>query len=185
MSVEVTQAGEEWFDVVDELDRVVGAAPRSRVHRERLRHRAVHVLVFNRRGEIFLQQRSLAKDDFPGAWDSSAAGHVSSGDDYLPTVVREVGEELGVALDGPGIELFRLEASLETGWEFCRVHLVFHEGPFVLQASEVRGGGWFPPDAVDQWIARRPDDFSSAFRRIWSRLDRGEIGRHCGTGAIP
>ena len=185
MSGAAEASGEEWFDVVDERDRVVGRAPRSRVHREGLRHRAVHVLVFNRRGEIFLQQRSLAKDDFPGAWDSSAAGHVSSGDDYLPTVVREVGEELGVALDGPGVELFRLEASPETGWEFCRVHLVFHEGPFVLQASEVRGGGWFPPEAVDQWIERRPDDFSSAFRRIWTLLDRAAIGRLCGITANP
>ncbi len=173
-----TQADpEEWFDVVDEEDRVISRAPRSEVHRRRWRHRAVHVLVFNRRGELFLQQRSLAKDDFPGAWDSSSAGHVSSGDDYVPTVFREVAEELGVELDKAPIELFRLDAGEETAWEFCRVYLARHEGPFVLQASEVRGGGWFTAPAVDDWIARRPDDFSSAFRRIWSRFDRGLIPR--------
>jgi 16S rRNA (adenine1518-N6/adenine1519-N6)-dimethyltransferase len=168
---------EEWFDVVDAEDRAVSSAPRSEVHRRRWRHRAVHVLVFNRRGELFLQQRSLAKDDFPGAWDSSSAGHVSAGDDYAPTVFREVAEELGVELEEAPIELFRLDAGEETAWEFCRVYLARHEGPFVLQASEVRGGGWFTAPAVDDWIARRPDDFSSAFRRIWSRFDRGLIPR--------
>jgi 16S rRNA (adenine1518-N6/adenine1519-N6)-dimethyltransferase len=168
---------EEWFDVVDEVDRVVSRAPRGEVHRRRWRHRAVHVLVFNRHGELFLQQRSLAKDDFPGAWDSSSAGHVSSGDDYAPTALREVAEELGVALEIPPVELFRLDACEQTAWEFCRVYLARHEGPFVLQASEVRGGGWFSAPAVDDWIARRPGDFSSAFRSIWGRFDRRLIPR--------
>ena len=49
---------EEIFDVVDDRDEVIGQAPRSEVHRRQLRHRAVHVLVLNARGEIFLQKRS-------------------------------------------------------------------------------------------------------------------------------
>jgi isopentenyl-diphosphate delta-isomerase type 1 len=168
---------EEWFDIVDAQDVVVGRAPRNEVHRQRLRHRAVHILVFNSRGELFLQQRSLAKDDFPGAWDSSSAGHVGSGETYDHTALREVEEELGVRLDALPELLFSLEASEETAWEFCRVYLAFHEGPFVLQASEIRGGGWFPPDAVEDWMERRPEDFSSAFRRIWKLLDQGLIPR--------
>ncbi len=168
---------EEWFDIVDAQDAVVGRAPRSEVHRQRLRHRAVHILVFNARGELFLQQRSLAKDDFPGAWDSSSAGHVGSGEGYDHTALREVEEELGVRLDTQPEHLFSLEASEETAWEFCRVYLAFHEGPFVLQASEIRGGGWFPPEAVEDWMERRPEDFSSAFRRIWRLLDQGRIPR--------
>ena len=53
---------EEIFDVVNERDEVVGQNPRREVHALGLRHRAVHVLVFNARGEIFLQKRSLKKD---------------------------------------------------------------------------------------------------------------------------
>jgi 16S rRNA (adenine1518-N6/adenine1519-N6)-dimethyltransferase len=166
----------EWFDVVDAEDRVVGRAPREEVHRLRLRHRAVHVLVFNARDELFLQQRSLAKDDFPGVWDSSSAGHVTAGDDYDPTALREVAEELGVELGVAPARVLVLPASEETGWEFCRVYRAEHEGPFVLQPSEIRGGGWFTPEAVDEWVARRPEDFSSAFRRIWSLWPRGSGG---------
>ena len=62
---------EEIFDAVNERDEVIGQRPRSEVHRLGLEHRAVHVLVFNARGELFLPKRSLKKDCFPGAWDSS------------------------------------------------------------------------------------------------------------------
>lgn len=161
---------EEWFDVVDEQNRVIGKAPRSDVHRLKLRHRAVHVLVSNRRGELFLQQRALWKDDFPGVWDSSSSGHVSAGDAMDETALREVAEELGVGLEVPPRRIFELDATEATGWEFCGVYRAEHEGPFVLQPSEIRGGGWFTPEAISEWVSRRPQDFASAFRVIWERL---------------
>jgi len=83
---------EDIFDVVNERDEVVDRKPRSVVHRDGLLHRAVHVLVFNSRGQIFLQKRSMKKDRQPGLWDSSASGHVDSGEDYDTTAVREVRE---------------------------------------------------------------------------------------------
>ena len=161
---------EEIFDVVNEQDEVVGALPRREVHRRGLRHRAVHVLIFNSRGELFLQQRSLLKDHWPGVWDSSASGHLDQGESYDAGALREVREEIGLRLPTPPACLFKLEACPETGMEFCWAYRAEQEGPFVLQESEVRGGGWFTAAAIDEWIARRPDDHASGFRAIWSRL---------------
>ena len=56
---------EEFFDVVDERDRVIGRAPRSEVHARGWLHRAVHIFVFNSRGELLVQRRSAAMDMFP------------------------------------------------------------------------------------------------------------------------
>jgi isopentenyl-diphosphate delta-isomerase type 1 len=161
---------EEIFDVVNERDEVVGQRPRREVHRLGLRHRAVHVLVFNARGELFLQQRSLRKDNWPGVWDSSASGHLDTGESYDACALREVREEIGLTLVAVPAPLFKLEACDETGMEFCWIYRVEHEGPFVLQESEVRGGGWFTAAAIDDWIARRPGDLASGFRAIWARL---------------
>jgi 16S rRNA (adenine1518-N6/adenine1519-N6)-dimethyltransferase len=72
---------EELFDVVNERDEVIGQAPRREVHRRGLRHRAVHVMIFDRRGRVFLQKRSARKDCHPYRWDSSAAGHLQVGVD--------------------------------------------------------------------------------------------------------
>ncbi|MGR9054161.1 MAG: NUDIX hydrolase, partial [Gammaproteobacteria bacterium] len=62
----------ELISVVDENDRVIGVSPRNIVHATGQRHRAVHVLVFNDYGRVFLQKRSMAKDINPGLWDTSA-----------------------------------------------------------------------------------------------------------------
>ena len=89
---------EEIFDVVNEHDEVIDRKPRSEVHRLGLLHRAVHVLVFNARGETLLQKRSMSKDREPGKWDSSTSGHLDSGEDYDACAVRELREEIGLEL---------------------------------------------------------------------------------------
>src|SRR6266568_6541317 len=104
---------EEIFDVVDEHDRVVGRETRGDVHRRGLMHRAIHVLVFNSRGEVFLQKRSMKKDRQPGLWDSSASGHVDSSEDYDACAVRELREEIGLELTAPLVRLFKLPACEE------------------------------------------------------------------------
>jgi isopentenyl-diphosphate Delta-isomerase len=91
----------ELFDVVDEHDRVLRQERRVEVHRQRLLHRAVHVLVFNSRSEVYLQRRSATKDTYPNRWTTSCSGHVDAGEDYDTAVVRELAEELG--MKGVGI----------------------------------------------------------------------------------
>ncbi len=161
--------GEEIFDVVNERDEVIGRAPRSEVHRRKFRHRAVHVLVFNAQGELFLQKRSMTKDTFPGAWDSSASGHLDSGEDYGVCALREVREELGVKLAGTPARLFKVEACEENGQEFVWVYQCQQEGPFVLHPEEIERGGWFAPEEVSRWIADKPDEFASGLVLIWHR----------------
>ena len=161
---------EEIFDVVDEQDRVTGQLPRREVHARGLRHRAVHILVRNRAGQVFLQKRSMLKDLFPGTWDSSAAGHVGAGEGYDDTAVRELEEEIGCRPEKPLQRLFRIEAREETGQEFVWVYGAESEGPFTLQAEEVEGGGWFSVAEIDRWLLERPQEIAPAFRFIWPRV---------------
>src|SRR5882672_4757083 len=104
------QRQDEIFDVVNERDEVIGQRTRGEVHRLGLLHRAVHVLVFNGRGELFLQKRSMQKDKFPGAWDSSASGHLDSGEDYDACAVRELREEIGLKVAQTPERLFKIDA---------------------------------------------------------------------------
>jgi isopentenyldiphosphate isomerase len=185
---------EEIFDIVNERDEVVGQNTRREVHVRGLWHRAVHVLVFNARGEVFLQKRSLRKDIAAGKWDSSASGHLDSGEDYDACAVRELREELGLDLkftqrredaklkspfaslaplreatnmSEPLEKLFKVDARKETGWEFCWIYRCESEGPFVLHPDEIETGDWFAPDAVTKWVNEQPQDFASAFVLIW------------------
>lgn len=161
---------DEIFEVVDDRDEVIGLRSRGEVHRLGLKHRAVHVLIFNRRGELFLQKRSLTKDCFPGTWDSSASGHLAPGEDYDACAVREVREELGIELAQPPQRLFKLAASPETGMEFVWIYRAEAEGPFTLHPDEISEGAWFAPDAISRWLAERPQDFAGSVPLIWRRL---------------
>ena len=158
------------FDVVNERDEVIDRKARSEVHARGLLHRAVHVLVFNSRGEIFLQKRSMKKDRQPGVWDSSCSGHVDSGENYDRTAVRELREELGLKVKTAPQKLFKIDARAETDAEFVWVYRCESEGPFRLHPDEIETGGWFAPEKVTSWIAERPEDFASAFVLIWKIL---------------
>ena len=169
---------EEIFDIVNERDEVVGQNTRREAHRLGLRHRAVHVLVFNARGEVFLQKRSLKKDTAAGKWDSSASGHLDSGEAYDACAVRELREEIALELPAqtaPGASqplrrLFKIDACQETGWEFCWVYRCESEGPFELHPDEIEKGHWFAPAAVTKWVNEKPQDFASAFVLIWEKF---------------
>ena len=87
---------DEIFDIVDEQDRVIGNAGRREIHRRRLRHRAVHLFLFDNTGRLYIQKRASTKGSFPGRFDSSASGHVDSGESYDAAVLRETREEIGL-----------------------------------------------------------------------------------------
>jgi len=168
MSTHVKAAGgEEWFDVVNDRDEVIGRELRRTVHARGLWHRAVHVLVFNRAGHVFLQKRSMLKDLSPGLWDSSCSGHLDSGEDYDAAAVRELAEEIGLTVPTPPPRWFRINACAETGWEFVWIYRLAHEGPFTLHPEEIETGAWIAPAELMTRIAARPEDYCPSFKLLW------------------
>lgn len=166
---------EEIFDIVNERDEVVGQAPRKEVHARGLLHRAVHVMVFNSRGQLFLQKRSMTKDTAKGKWDTSSSGHVDSGEDYDTCAVREVWEEIGLKLDRSPERILRIEACADTGQEFVWVYRCESEGPFTLHPEEIERGDWFAPEDISRWVAERPQEFAKAFVLIWGLVVNAKL----------
>jgi len=168
---------EDILEIVDESDRVVGRAPRSLAHAKGLRHRAVHVMVFNDHGQLFSQKRSMSKDTWPGAWDSSCSGHVDAGEDYAQAAVRELSEELGFRPEAELEFLFQLLPGDDTGQEFINVYRVSAEGPFTLQPEEIETGEWVEPARLMERMKLEPSSYASAFRSAMAQLlDRGLLG---------
>ena len=161
---------EDIFDIVNNNDEVIGQKPRSLVHTEGLKHRAVHVLVFNAAGNVFLQKRSENKDNNPGVWDSSCSGHVDSGESYEVAAERELMEEIDLLIEQPLEPLFKIDACENTGHEFVWVYQTVHEGPFTLNPDELDDGQWFKPAEIKDALAERPNEFSPSFRLIWNQL---------------
>ena len=164
-SREMCLAPNERFPVVDEYDEIQGHATRSEVHGNNLRHRAVHILIFNQVGDVYLQQRSRWKDQHPLKWDSSAAGHVTAGENYDETARRELKEELGV--DVPLERIFGLTASSRTDHEFIRGYRGVVSGDLFPNRCEIERGVFFAPAVIDGWTSARPGDFAPGFLESW------------------
>ena len=160
----------EQFPVVDKNDRIRGCASRSQVHGNNLCHRAVHILIFNQTGEVYLQQRSRSKDRHPLKWDSSAAGHVIAGERYDETARRELNEELRINV--PLERISKISASSCTDHEFIWVYRGVVTGHPVPNKYEIETGAFFPPAVVDGWISARPEDFAPGFLECWKTYRR-------------
>jgi isopentenyldiphosphate isomerase len=165
-------SADELVDVVDERDRVVTQATRQEVRLRNLRHRAVYVLVFNSSGQLFVHQRTLTKDIFPGYWDVTVGGVLGVAEDYDRGARRELGEELGIK-DVPLRRLFPSRYE-DTENRVCgMVYSCVWDGKVHLQPSEIAAGKWMDLDAVVERTQRDkfcPDGLE-ALRQYLAKLD--------------
>jgi isopentenyl-diphosphate Delta-isomerase len=160
----------EIFDVVDADDQIIGQATREEVHRRGLRHRSAHILVYDPNGRVYLQQRALWKDCSPGLWDTSAAGHLASGETYAEGAARELAEELGIR--PASLEpLFKLPASPATGNEFVMAFRTLTSATIRPDSHEIIAGQWCTEAEITAWIQRAPETLTGAFRLLWAQLD--------------
>jgi|SRR5690625_93697 len=167
----------ELFAVFDSAGRHIGVAPRSRVHRQGLWHRAANVFLFRSDGRVLLQRRQNDKDVCPGAWDLSVAEHVQFAESFAAAAARGSREELGIGqielepigsvvsaqLDVPesGIRDYEFQQSFHTVFdgavspcadEVAEVRLVTLE----QLAAEVNQH----PDAFTPWFVQRARELS-------------------------
>lgn len=159
-------SAEELVDVLDNAGRVVGVTTRADIRARRLPHRCVYILVFNRKGELFIHQRTSTKDVFPSYWDVTIGGVVAAGESFDLAAGREGAEELGVPLD---VEpLFPFSFSDDRTTAFAHVYRGRHDGPFRLQKEEIVRGCFIPPDEVETRAREAP--FCPDGLQVWAEF---------------
>lgn len=164
---------EEYLEIINEEGEIIGLAPRSEVHgNPNLMHRVVHVLVFNKKGDILLQKRSMNKDVAPGKWDTSVGGHVNPGEDLLSSAMREMDEELGIK----GKELKYLYSYVHTNpyeTEHVTTFGVIHEGEVSFNREEIDEVRFWSIDEIKDRLGTGvlSDNFEEEINFYLSRLN--------------
>lgn len=126
---------DELFIVVNKHDRIVAYRTRFDCHHNKqLIHRAIGVVIFNDKGQILLQKRSLNKDMNPGLYTLSASGHVGKGETYEQAAKREMQEELGIQSPLTRKKKYITGTSQET--EMDCLFISKHNGPFYPNKHE-------------------------------------------------
>ena len=157
---------DEILDVVDSTDNVVGKASRFQVHENELMHRSAHILVFNTSGDLFIQKRAMIKDESPGLWDSSAAGHVESGENYISCANRELKEELDLS-EHLLEEVLFIPAQRKTFWEHVRVFKCITNRTICINTNEISEGKYLTLFELRGLMKLNPNMYTSTFNYIY------------------
>ena len=88
---------DEYLDIVDDEDNVVGRKRRSEVYARGIKNfRVVNAFILNSSGKLWIPRRTAYKRIFPLCLDVSMGGHVESGETYGFAFTRELKEELNI-----------------------------------------------------------------------------------------
>jgi len=140
---------EEYFDIIDKSGKRIGKATRQECHSDKsLAHCTVHVLVFNSRGELFLQKRSMDKDIQPGKWDTSVGGHLDLGEVFDQAVHREMKEELDIETPVEYMYDYWMYSEVET--EYVHTYRAIYDGAIKLDPNEIDEGRFWSIEEVEE-----------------------------------
>ncbi len=163
---------DEKFEICSCDGKALGVAPRSRVHREGLWHRAANVVLLRSDGQLILQRRQEDKDVCPQLWDLSVAEHLRPGESYRQAAARGLREELaveGVALQPLGAVMQVRLVLPELGIKDYELQQTFYghfDGelcPDPVEVAELATMAW--PE-LREALDSRPQVFTPWLRRI-------------------
>lgn len=90
---------DERVDILDFEGKFTGETGlKSEAHENGWFHPTVHIWFFTADGRVLIQQRARNKETHPLLWDVSVAGHVGAGEEIEDAAVREIKEEIGLAI---------------------------------------------------------------------------------------
>lgn len=145
---------EEYVDVLNRFNgnKIGSIITKSEAHKKGIWHGAIHVWIISTdRKKILLQKRCSQKRLFPNMWDISVGGHITTGEEPLNSVKRELNEELGLSFNDYEYiyvdtikEMFKYEDIFSN--EFVYIYKVFSDvsiDSITLQNEEVSDIAWF------------------------------------------
>lgn len=131
---------EEWLPQVDTNGNVIGKISRKEAHAGTFKlHPVVHLHLFNSKGELYLQKRSIHKDIQPGKWDTAVGGHVDYGETISQALYRETKEELGIEIGNPtSLTTYLFRSQVEE--ELVHIHKAIYDGTIYPDVAEISEG---------------------------------------------
>ena len=177
-------ASEEWLDLVNERDEVVGQIARADPALRWERVRVVNAFIRNARGELWIPRRSPSKSLYPGALDVSVGGAVQSGESYLEAFRREAAEEVRLDLDAVEWRELAAFSPFQTGLSsFTRVYEIQTDTAPTFNPDDITGGEWLTPGQVLARIAAgaaAKGDLAELVRRCYGEARDLEKGQAAG-----
>ncbi len=130
-------------------------------------HRAFSVFVFNKNGELLLQQRSEDKFLWPLYWSNTCCSHPYENESYEAAARRRLKEEMGFYCNPRLIGSFVYQANYKdkgTEYELCSVLLGEYNGIVNTDPEEVANWKWMDLEKVKKDVVINPDIYTPWFK---------------------
>lgn len=154
---------------MDEHDAELGTMEKLEAHQKGMLHRAFSILLFNSRGELLLQQRSLNKYHSGGLWTNTCCSHPLPNEDLQLATKRKLLQEMGIDLPPTFAFKFIYKAALENELiehECDHVFIGRFDGEPSLNPEEAMNWRFENLASLTNSIRERPELFSSWFKLI-------------------
>jgi isopentenyl-diphosphate delta-isomerase len=160
--------------LVNELDEQVGIMEKMEAHQKGLLHRAFSIFIFNKKGEMLLQQRAATKYHSAKKWSNACCSHPRPGEDLPDAAKRRLKEELGFETDLKKIFEFTYNVALENGLTENEVDHVFtgeYDGQINLNAEEVQDYCFKSLPEIKQSFQLKPGIYTKWFLLAFPRIE--------------
>lgn len=161
---------EEQVILVDTQDNPIGLMPKMEAHEKAVLHRAFSVFVFNKKGELMLQQRAASKYHSPLLWTNTCCSHQRDGETSLEAGKRRLQEEMGFVCELEEVFWFVYKAPFDNGLtehELDHVMVGYYEGQPNINKDEVEDFKWMTLEAVKADMEQNPDAYTAWFQIIF------------------
>lgn len=168
----MSKVSEEHVILVNKKDEQIGLMPKLEAHEKALLHRAFSVFVFNKKGELLLQQRAADKYHSPLLWTNTCCSHQRDGETNIEAGKRRLQEEMGFVTELTEVFSFVYKAPFDNGLtEHELDHVMvgeFEENPNI-NPEEVESFKWMPLEDVKKDIASNPELYTAWFKIIFEK----------------
>lgn len=165
---------EEKVILVNEADDQLGLMGKMEAHEKGLLHRAFSVFIFNKSGQLLLQQRALDKYHSPGLWTNTCCSHQRDGESSLEAGKRRLKEEMGFNCDLEEVFWFIYKADFDNGLtehELDHVMVGYYDEDPLINENEVATFKWVSMKDVKDDILKKPENYSEWFKIIFKEYD--------------
>jgi isopentenyl-diphosphate delta-isomerase len=159
--------------LVNEKDEAVGAMEKMAAHEQAILHRAFSVFVFNKAGDILMQQRAHSKYHSGGLWTNTCCSHPRPGEEVVEAATRRLQEEMGFITSLTKAFDFTYKAVFENGLtehEFDHVIIGQYEGLVNFNPNEVAAYAFMPVQELEREIQETPERFTAWFHIAYPKL---------------
>lgn len=174
--------------LVDENDRETGVMGKMEAHETGSLHRAFSVFIFNRKGELLLQQRSEKKYHGALLWSNTCCSHPAPGEKPQDAALRRLKEELGFVTPVKKIFDFVYRSPVENGLiehEFDHVFEGEYEGSILPDPSEVSAFRYARLDEIEKELESEREKFSSWLYIVFPRIKAWWLQQKWNTSDMP